>query len=153
MEITFGKHAGKSLELLLLKEPAYIAWMLGQQNTMGAMKHAQNEARRLIARFNSKPFIPNCFGKQAPEHKATRCTVYGNNVTAPCWWCISCDPYQSGANSGKLQSVSTYEDALNHVGFWCGGRASDYKSLIKDLAQAKGLPARVGEKQATAFFS
>jgi len=153
MEITFGKHAGKSIELLLLKEPEYIKWMLEQQNATGAMKRAQDEAKRLIARFNTKPFIKDCFGKPGAAHKATRCTVYGNNVTVPYWWCDSCNPYQSGANSGKLQAVSTYEEALNHVGFWCSGRSSDYKSLIKDLAQAKGLPARVGEKQAVAFFA
>ena len=117
------------------------------------MKRAQDEARRLIARFNSKPLVKDCFGEPGAHHKATRCTVYGKNVMAPRWWCDTCDPYQSGANAGKLQAVASYEDALDHVGFWCGGHSADYKSLIKALAQAKGLPAHVGEKQAAAFFA
>lgn len=153
MQITFGKHAGKSLELLILKQPDYIAWMLQQQNAHGAMKRVQEAAKRLMARFDAKPILKDCFGQPAAAHKATRCTVYQNNVTVPHWWCDTCDPYQSGANPGKLQVIRTYEEALAHVTFWCGGRASDYKSLVKDLAQAKGLPARVGEKQAAAFFA
>jgi hypothetical protein len=152
MQITFGKHAGKSLELLLLKEPDYIAWMLAQQSVYGAVKRAQDEAKRLIARFDAKPLVKDCFGRSG-AHKATRCTVYGNNVTAPYWWCSTCDPYLSGANPGKLQVVASYEDALAHVALWCSGRSSDYKSLIKDLARAKGLPTRVGEKQAAEFFA
>lgn len=153
MQITFGKHSGKSLELLLFKHPDYIAWMLAQQNASGAMKRAQDEAKRLMGRFNSKPFKKQRFGQTGPKHSATRCTVYSNNVTVPHWWCNGCDPYESGANAGKLQVIATYEDALDHVGAWCGGNTADYKSLIKDLAQAKGLPARIGEKQAAAFFA
>ncbi len=86
MEITFGKHAGKSLELLILKEPTYIAWMLNQLNASGDMKHAQEKAKHLIAVFNAKPVLKDCFGKPALAHKATRCTVYESNVTVPHWW-------------------------------------------------------------------
>jgi hypothetical protein len=32
-------------------------------------------------------------------------------------------------------------------------RPTDYKSMIKSLAQAKGLPLRVWEKQAVDFFA
>jgi len=153
MQILFGKHYGKSLELLLLKQPDYVAWMLSQRGAHGVMKRAQTEAKHLVARFNAKSLLKKCFSKEGSEQAATRCTVYGENALVPYWWCSSCNPYQSGANAGKLQAVATYEEALDHVLFWCGGRAADYKSLIKDLAQAKGLPDRVGEKQAAAFFA
>jgi hypothetical protein len=153
MILSFGKkHAGKSLELLVLKEPDYIKWMLEQKNPGAAMKRAQDEAKRLIAKFDAMPFTENCSGHTGSPHPATRCTVYGNNVRGPYWWCDACNPYQSGANPGKLQEVRSYGQALRHVASFCGGRVSDYKSLIRDLAAAKGLPSRVGEKQAQAFF-
>jgi hypothetical protein len=61
------------------------------------------------------------------------------------WWCNHCDPYLHGALPGRLQIIETYVDALNYVGNYCKGRKSDYRFLILALAQAKGLPKRVGE--------
>lgn len=152
MEVQFGKHAGKSLELIVLKEPDYLTWMLGQSDATGAMKHAQKEAERLITIFDKKPFIKTCEGNSCGK-PSTRCTVYTNNVRTPYWWCADCDPYQSGANRGKLYSVSTYRQALQHVTLHCGGRTSDYKAIIKEMAIAKGLPSRVGKPQAQKFFA
>jgi len=34
----------------------------------------------------------------------------------------------------------------------CRGRKADLKRIIRALAEAKGLPERVGEAQAVAFF-
>ena len=141
------------MELLVLKEPRYIQWLLGQQAAQGEMKRAQAEARRLIRLFDAKPFLKECFGSTPPAHLAERCSVYGNVVDAPYWWCNNCNPYQSGADAGKLQVISTYEGALNHVSFFCGNRSRDYKALIKELAEAKGLPKRVSKAQAATFFA
>jgi hypothetical protein len=152
VNIDFGKYAGKPLELLVLKEPGYVAWILKQQSAAGRMKSVQIEAKRLIALFNAKPFLKDCFGQSHGPRKATRCSVYGSSVNAPYWWCSTCNPYESGAAPGKLQSVATYESALRHVDFFYGGRGADYKSLIRALAEAKGLPSRVGEKQAKVFL-
>ena len=152
MDLTFGKHSGKSVEMLLLKEPQYLGWMLTQKDARGVLKQAQDHARKKIAEFNGKPFTKKCGGHLCSE-VATRCTVYLNNVTDPRWWCEDCNPYQAGANAGKLQSLKTYSDAYQHVGIYCSGRVSDYRAIILAMAKAKGLPARVGEKQALEFFS
>jgi hypothetical protein len=152
MDITFGKHAGKALELIILKEPDYLTWMLAQTGATGAMKQAQLEAERLISIFDKKPYIKACEGNSCGK-PSTRCTVYMHNVLTPYWWCANCDPYQSGANSGKLYPISTYRQALQHVALHCGGKASDCKAIIKEMAIAKGLPSRVGKPQAQKFFT
>jgi hypothetical protein len=152
MEINFGKHAGKSVEILLLKKTDYIVWMLLQKNATGQMASAQKEARRLIAIFDQKPFVKTCYGHNC-NNAATRCSVYNINVQGPYWWCNTCNPYQSGAVQGKLQEIKTYAEAVSHVDFYCRGRKSDYQALIKSMAEAKGLPSRVGNVQAEKFFS
>ena len=150
MQVTIGKHAGKSLELLMIREPGYVQWLV-QQATSGPLLALKNEALKLMKKFDAKPFNQVCHGRTC-NLGATRATVYGNSL-APYWWCASCDPYESGANQGKLQVVRTYAGALNHVELYCSGRKSDYVDLIRYLAKAKGLPARVGEKQAQLFFA
>lgn len=152
MQITFGKHSGKSLELLLLKEPDYVCWILEQAGAYGQMKAAQAQAEKLIRKFNAKSVVKSCSGRNC-ENLATRCTVYSKNVQSPYWWCDDCDPYQAGANRGKIQPISSYQDAVQHVGLYCSARKADLKDLIKSLARAKGLPSRVGEVQAQAFFA
>lgn len=149
MYVTFGKHKGKSLEALVLKEPDYISWLL-TQNATGPMLLAQNEVKALIAKFNKKPMKQKCNGKSCTS-LATRITVYRDNVS-PYWWCGNCDPYQTGALDGKLQVISDYVSALNHVDLYCGSKKSDFKKIIKEIAIGKGLPKRVGESQSQEFF-
>ena len=149
MQVTFGKHDGRSVEFLMLKEPGYVHWLI-QESPSGALLAVKHHAQSLMKKFDAKPFHRACHGRNCTA-SATRATVYGTSL-APYWWCDNCDPYEAGANDGKLQGVRTYGQALNHVEFYCAGRKSDYVALIKYLAEAKGLPARVGEKQANAFF-
>jgi len=82
---------------------------------------------------------------------ATRATAYRNDFTLM-FWCDDCDPYGSGARTGTLTILRTYEEALRHVD-WTGNRRRDWKrKIIRKLAEAKGLPKRVGAKQAAAFL-
>jgi hypothetical protein len=150
--LTFGKHNGKSVGLLLLKEPGYVIWLLSQSNPQGAMKSAISEAKRLILRFDAKPFVTSCSATNCAK-VATYGTVYGNNVSLAYWWCEECDPYHSGANPGKLANIATYSSALQHVDMYCSASSADYKRIIATMANGKGLPARVGEKQIAAFFA
>jgi len=152
MKITFGKYIGKAMEMLVLKVPEYVAWMLEQHAAPSSqMAKAQDEAKRLIIKFDDKPFMKKCSGKNCNE-TATRCTVYDANVLNPYWWCENCNPYQSGAAPGKLQVLTTYCQAISHVENYYGNRKSDYQSIIRSMAEAKGLPRRVGDAQSTKFF-
>ena len=60
MKVTFGKHAGKSVELLMLKEPSYIKWVLDKESPTGAMEKVKSHIQQLIQIFDAKPFT----GKQ-----------------------------------------------------------------------------------------
>lgn len=149
MKMQFGKYIDKPVELLVLKEPQYIHWLL-QQNASGSMLTAQNEAKRLIKIFDQKPFHADCYGNECSA-KATCLSLYSTNIS-PFWWCANCDPYQAGAMDGKLNIFCTYTAALSYVEMYRRGLKADYKKLITAIAQAKGLPSRVGESQALAFL-
>lgn len=150
MQALVGIHKGKSMEEVVLKEPAYVHWLLGQTPT-GPLLAMKSEAKHLVQKFDKKLYTTKCWGRNC-TNTATRLSVYLDNIV-PHWWCDACDPYETGANGGKLQIFSAYSEALNHVKFFCKGNKSDYKSLVRDMAKAKGLPARVGDSQAKAFFT
>ena len=59
------------------------------------------------------------------------------------FWCNNCSPDEVGTYNGKIQIIETYVDALNHVTNYCQGRKGDYRSLIRSIAQGKGLSKRV----------
>src|SRR5438552_2009354 len=120
MFIQFGKHWGTSIELLLLKQPDYIRWMLSQQGTTRNFCEARQEACRLIRAFNEKPILKPCQNLEC-GNCATRATVYQGSVR-PIWWCNHCDPYRLGASPGKLHIIQTYGDAGCYVGTFCSGR-------------------------------
>lgn len=150
MKLGFGKHAGKSVEILIIKEPQYITWMLKQAAT-GPMVLAQEHAQKKIAQFDAKLIVEQCNDK-ACARLATQCVVYANNVTSPYWVCDSCNPYDLGAPSGKLQALQSFEESCRYVANFCGNRLSDHRTLILELARAKGLPKRVAGKAAINFF-
>jgi hypothetical protein len=154
MVISFGKHRGKSPALLVLKDPSYVAWMLGQADAYGQMREAQREAARLVRRFDAKPIVEPCWGHptwgKRCSNLATRYSVYIGTLSLQ-WWCESCDEYQV-CPAGKLVVVRSYSDAVCYVGNCCGGQKGYLSRLIRDMARAKGLPERVGEAQARAFL-
>ena len=151
MQVTFGKHIGKSVELLMIKDPSYIKYVLEQKSPTGSMAKVKSHIKKLIQLFDTKSFIgKECWDKSCKK-EVTRFTVYLDNLD-PYWWCSTCDPYQTGANAGKLQSPIGYQSALQHVELYCRNRKTDYTAIIKMIAQAKGLSNRVTEAQAQKFF-
>lgn len=150
MLLSFGKHNGKSVEELILKNADYIQWILSQNAPKGQMGMVAKEAQRLIAKFNQKQFSVVCAHSKC-ESIATRCSVYGPNIQCV-FWCDNCNPYSRGACEGKLQIIRTYQDAIDHVNVWCKGK-NDLSKLIQNIAKGKGLPSRVGMTQAIAFFN
>lgn len=151
MIINFGKkHIGKSVEFLVLKEPSYVKWTLDSDDITGPLLSVKNEMLRLIEIFDRKVIIKKCAGHNC-DKGATRTSLYKDN-TSLMWWCDDCGPDPILILNGRIHLISSYREALFHVERYCGGRKSDYQALIRDLAQAKGLPLRAGEKQARSFF-
>jgi hypothetical protein len=152
MIINFGKeHKGKSVIEVMMKHPEYVNWVLRQTNVEEPLKTVRNEMLRLIGIFNSKPFTKKCFGNNCGK-TAIRCTSYKDDIQGLYWWCDNCDPYQSGAHSGTLHFISTYEDVLGYVRDVCKNRKTDSVALIKRLAQEKGLPKRLKKGDIDKYF-
>jgi hypothetical protein len=150
MYLKFGKHSDKSVKMVILKNPAHIAWILTVRNPNGRLAMVKIEALRLIRIFDTKPFLRNCQGRECTK-PATLLTVYADNVYHPTWWCDDCDPYQMGARDGKLSLIKTYYHAcLHHMMFHTP--KIFLKDLVKTIAAEKGLPKRVGMKEAEEFF-
>ena len=150
MYFKFGKYSDKLVEIVLLKDPNYIAWILGVPNPKGRMLLIKSEIQRLIRIFDAKPFLRNCRGRDCTR-LATRLSVYFDDVYHPMYWCEDCDPSQMGARDGQLSMVKTYQDArLHHTLFHTP--KSFLKDLVRNMAVEKGLPKRVGEKEAEGFF-
>jgi len=49
--------------------------------------------------------------------------------------------------------IRTHNDILNHVTNYCQARKSDYRDIIRSIAQPKGLEKRVVEEQAYVFLN
>jgi hypothetical protein len=138
------------VELLILKDPDYVAWVLGHRGAVGRLAEVQGEALRLIALFDARPVVARCHGQGCEERAAYGCVYRG--AVRPTWWCPGCDPHQQGATPGTLRVLATYLDAVGHVETSCNGRRDDLRFLVRALAQAKGLPERVSEDAAEQFF-
>jgi hypothetical protein len=150
MLVGFGKHLDRSVAWLVLKDPDYVRWALGEADPGHRMLQLQREVRNLIGIFNAKPFVRRCQGTEC-GNVAAGATAYRNSVDLM-FWCTACDPYQKGASAGKLQRIMYYQDVLFLGRTHCGGRKDVCERLVRQMAQAKGLPERVGEAEAEAFF-
>ena len=121
-------------------------WILDKTEPYGQLIQVRKEVLRLIKVFDSKPFILKCFGcKRRP---ATRFSLAIPN-SSPYWWCDVCSPRSMGCD-GLLTVGKTYQVALQYAERYL--RKGHTKSLIRVLAEAKGLPKRVGETQSVNFF-
>src|SRR5262245_57514274 len=116
--------------------------MMSVAGATGPLARAREEAARLVRLFDRKPIVEPC-GARRCENVATRCSLYSGSV-APRWWCSECDPAQDCFSPGKLTLVRTYTEAANYVDLHCGGRKDALRSLVRELARAKGLPPRAG---------
>lgn len=147
----FGKYESKSLELVLLKHPDYVAWMFEQKDPGGRLGQIRQEAREILRVFDGKPFVEKCFGRGC-EKLAARCSLFKDKLREPYWWCDECDPYQTGAPPGRLAIASTYRQVLDHAAkYHYGGRAG-YKKLIIGLARGRGFVEKVKDKHAKEFL-
>ena len=150
MQISFGKHCGRSVEFLVLTEPDYLLWMLRQKAPTKAMQRVLEEASRLIGVFDRKPLQRQCSGWGC-SNPATRFSAYTGSPHLEVW-CENCRPSSGGADTKKLRVIRRYDEALEHVCATCSARSGGLQSIIADLAHAKGLPYRAREKDRETFF-
>jgi hypothetical protein len=144
MRFQSGKFAGKTTEEVLLKFPDWAAWNVRQYPDS---KHSK-VFKELWRTFDAKPFTAPC---RSCGEKATRASAYRGSPELM-FWCDDCDPRSTGIESGKLRIVWTLGEVLEHVEITADGNRDWSRRIVRALAEAKGLPKRVGEKAALAFF-
>ncbi|MEI7858138.1 MAG: hypothetical protein WCH85_11655 [Methanomicrobiales archaeon] len=149
MLVASGKNMGKTLEVIVLKDPCYIQDLFSAKAENKKQVLLKDEAKRLVDVFDRKAFDARCNGRVC-RRQSTRCTVYKSDIFNPMWWCDACDPCQYGAGEGRIQIVRTYRDALDFaVSF---GDPEVSADLIRVLAEAKGLSWPPGKIRADIFF-
>lgn len=146
MVLRYGPHAGKSTELVVLKFPDWVQFYI--QNNRNS--RVGGELVSLIRRFDELEFAKKCFQCKS---RATRSSLYAGNAEDAMYWCDECDPYSLAAPQGKLVLITKYNEALGFVANRCGDKRGEKRDVIRRLAEAKGLPKRLGEKSAAQFFS
>ena len=135
MLVTLRKHYGRTVADVVLKDPSYIMWALGQPRPDDRLTAFRHEALRLIGIFDQKPFTCKC--NRCSHWTATRCTIYKDNPR-PMFWCSGCDPLSAGASARHLRNIRSYWDAFLYL----HGAMMRYFSIGK-LAKAKGMPDRM----------
>jgi hypothetical protein len=145
MRFQSGKHEGKTTEQVFLKFPDWAASNMWKHPDT---KHSR-EFRQLRNKFDAKPLKVRCHGRCGKI--ATRASAYLSSPTLKVW-CEDCNPDQSGSSTGKLTMVRTFDDAVDHIGRTARGNRHATRKIVRALAKAKGLPVRVGEKEAKGFF-
>jgi hypothetical protein len=146
MRIQSGKHAGELSEVVFLKLPDLVQWMIKKapDNRLTA------DFKALKRLFDQKPLrYELCYGCQKVPVKAT---AY-EQTSGLYFWCDRCNPYDSGARAGTLSTVNSFDSAMSHADFTCDGNRSVKRNLIRSLANAKGLPKRITENAALNFFA
>jgi hypothetical protein len=149
MKALVGKHKEKEMGLVLLKDPGYIKWLLEAPGLNGALVVMREESERLIKEFDAKPYENTCSGPGCTA-AATQISLHRDSP-APTFWCAACDSYSSGARAGTLRIVGGYREALAHVHRCCGGSNPAYRSLVRYMAEGKGLK-RAGAAQVASLF-
>ena len=144
MIITFGKYYGRSVEWLIVEDPAYVDWLLGCPSPRGRMRLVCDEARRLIASFDSKPILVQCEGKDC-NALATR-LIMCCGVTRPTYLCLTCNPRNPMLPS-SLADIRTYQEAIQFIkAVWFGNKRA-MRELIGLMVKAKNPTQRAHEER------
>jgi len=144
MRFKSGKHEGNTTEEVLLKKPDFAQWTIERYPESPHGK----AFIRLTQEFDDKPFTADCHGECG--RKATRATACRDSSVLY-FWCDKCDPLSTGAR--QVTIIYTLSGLLRHVDASAGGNRGLKRRIVRNLAEAKGLPKRVGEAQALEFFS
>src|SRR6516165_11796628 len=129
MRFKSGKHEGMITEQVALAEPHFAQWTIEHYPDS---PHGQAFSRHWRD-FDDKPFTEDCHGKCG--RKATRASAYWGGPTL-LFWCDKCDPSSTGAHSGRLTTIHTVGELLQHVDLSAGGNRALKTRLVRQLAEA-----------------
>ncbi len=141
MMINSGIYEGKYSEHIFLTECAYALWY---RDTLPRSSLGR-EFQRLMAQFDNMPFTKQC---RECKRRATRASAYRGSQGLM-FWCDDCDPR---TGSGLVSIIGSYREALRHIDTTANGTRGGKRAIIRELAEAKGMPSRFSTKSAIALF-
>jgi hypothetical protein len=150
MLIPFGKYQGRPAERVFLRDPDFVVGVLWREAGSRRVARLQAELDELVERFDARPVervcrVPGC------GRPARLATVYLRN--SDLWWsCERCDPWYGGASPTKLRIIRRFRDAEVYAAEYAD-EGVELRTLIAQMARAKGLPDGAGEREAIAFFA
>jgi hypothetical protein len=141
MRFKTGKYAGKTLEEVLLKAPNFAHRYCRTYPDAPVGR----EFKRLFDVFDQKRYVALCMGCKMP---ANRALIFGSFRLI--FLCHRCKPNMVLGRVAYIAQM--YGNLLQHMDKIEGERWDNKRRMVRKLAEAKGLPARFGEKEALAFF-
>ena len=152
MPMPIKPHKDKLVERVVIQYPDFIHWFDENQLDTKYIDLGEH-IKKCIRIFNEKPFINvKCAGKNEAAPCTNQVDLFSLPDTSyiPSFWCASCDPNQQ---PDKVETLgTTYWQALHHGWREPRHRNQACQTLIKTLAEAKGLPDKPTDMQILAFF-
>lgn len=145
----FGKHKDLQIERVMVDDPAYVLWMLDQEDPAGPLARARQYIKARIESFDARKFVNKCCGSEC--RRPVKCYSLTSDIVAPYFWCKSCDPYSSGVAVGLHILKGFYLEALRYVEQHTQQK-QDYRALVRALAEAKGLRSPLTAGRLEEFF-
>jgi hypothetical protein len=143
MEFRQGKHAGKSFEEVLLKDPATAQWL----SVKGAPGIAK-EFQKLIKRFDQKPMTAPC---ASCGNTAAKAALFDGGTGLKLYlYCDGCEDAWTDEAEGRV--LRTFDDAMKFIDDSRKGNKTAKTAIIRELARAKGLPKKISGDAALDFF-
>jgi hypothetical protein len=150
MIITQGlRHRGEPADLVVLSDPFYVKRTLDFRNPEGDMPEVRQDFLRLIALFDQKSLLPMC--RNCNEPAKLLAFYKGTLFFEP--WCGTCIPHWMISQECRFDTFCDYMSALEYVDDFCHGEKFFYRMVIRNIAKAKGLPDKIGPREAVDFFA
>ena len=135
-----------SIEEKVLKRPDYAQWM----RTKHPESPAGTRINCLIVLFDLKPYQVLCRGCSRLARKAVVERGLASHLS---FLCDDNCQNDYGIRNGTLCVLPNYIHALCYVEFECDGSKVAQRSIIREMAEAKGLPKQTGKAGAAKFFA
>jgi len=143
MRLRFGRYAGMTTEVLLLRAPDYVAWTLARRPRSALAR----TFAALADAFDARSIQASCSCGRAARH--ARAYRASSELILLCEACAGRAP-----PGGGLDEVTGYRAALEHVRETCvRGHRREQQRLIRGLGRAKGMPKRITEAAAARFLA
>jgi hypothetical protein len=148
MRVSGSGLGATTAEIAFLLRPDYAETILAER----ADSDLKQEFERIRQNFDAKPLSARC-SRQHCGKSAFKVTARTGSPEL-IFWCRECYPgLRRGTASGGLTTIETFSDAMKHVDRTASGRQQAKRSIIRDLAKAKGFTGAIRQRSARTFFN